>query len=1239
MPKFRYSLDTGLSHVYLDVPLPYTIACGPSQTVIVEPVGPLLTLAAVADLMRVAEVTQMTGARTAVVPQTYFDAQTADAFNTDNHPVGDPLIPTCSIYTHKAIRSGNWSDPTMWDVGTIPHAAPDGTALVCSGEYDIVYDVFSDVRIKDIHINGRGSFKVLRTMRTRLWVDTMLVDGTLIIGEPGAPIIDSGVVAGGKRQPQCEMVFWQSEAPLKTARLGLVTSGPVRIQGAAKTSRLYATDTIAAGATTITLVDVPSGWQIGDEILIPSTEYGGTSTSDPQYLGPLTYNHLAVTTANQFMLNVQDEVRTITDISGTVVTLNSALTYAHNRYTRTMPRGQVVDLKPIVAMLTHSIRFRTADSNDTAIWSGANLAVRQKRAHMMFMLHDDIEIRYAESKNMGRTDTDPSLADPGGAIRYASVGTSQPITDVNNVRGRYPWHIHRTGAYFGRKQVVLKSVSSWAPPAEYPIPGWAITHHDSRAAIEDCVVYNVRGAGIVSELGNETGQWINNTVAWCRGDGHLFYWAERAEEWTNHNGHMGAAYENQARQILQQGNTAHSARVGWMVMQQVTNALSRVPDGDSLRYRDPLAQGGGTNVGGDYSLDNDTYGIEQAQFPDFFDNHAFGCGNAFWRAHVVNIDRRDKTPFIFKRFHSINCGVAYHLINYTYVYYFYECLWIGHSQVSASGANLGPVSWEHGFVNMRLERMASGFLDTNHGIGYQTYWIDIEFGSGAWGVTNPFNGANVLDFGVDPTTRPTYGLMGPWTVTGATTAKPRTWANLTAVDLPQPYPLAPFGPDQTFRDANPCPAVGQLPYVVVDPTSDLTMGPTGAFAITIKANIVDSVGYRRFGDWQSSETNHASMTPKLSVSPEWATGTSLARRNGVFNDGGTWKMRMWFNDIDRYSGDHFNYSIDVTLTGFDSGFLAANTVDPMATKPDVPLMPEAIPETAIGAHETPLVVTGASHNNIENELLSIPLKANTGLVRWAVTGGADAADFEVAFVSGQWVLRWASNGTKDYEAPDDTGANNVYDVQVTCTSFAGVASTPFSIAVTVTDQVESVVSFSDNYTSPSTGFIDNRLGYVRTAGTANKLSVSGGQVRDEGVTGTTVYRLPNISLIDNFQVRGVFQNASGMAIVLASPSGTTTFTGRRLTLEKISDSRIVVRYINTAGTQTSWPFPATSSLVKLAVVGGSFVVTYNGVAQTSTNATAQTLADGLPSDARFHMVGSGTFAQSNVFDDLFLGPA
>jgi hypothetical protein len=70
-------------------------------------------------------------------------------------------------------------------------------------------------------------------------------------------------------------------------------------------------------------------------------------------------------------------------------------------------------------------------------------------------------------------------------------------------------------------------------------------------------------------------------------------------------------------------------------------------------------------------------------------------------------------------------------------------------------------------------------------------------------------------------------------------------------------------------------------------------------------------------------------------------------------------------------------------------------------------------------------------------------------VSWSIVGGADQARFEL---SGS-TLRWLSNGTKNFEAPDDADGNNTYVVQVRATDLAS-NQTNQTITVTVTDVAE-----------------------------------------------------------------------------------------------------------------------------------------------------------------------------------------
>jgi hypothetical protein len=97
----------------------------------------------------------------------------------------------------------------------------------------------------------------------------------------------------------------------------------------------------------------------------------------------------------------------------------------------------------------------------------------------------------------------------------------------------------------------------------------------------------------------------------------------------------------------------------------------------------------------------------------------------------------------------------------------------------------------------------------------------------------------------------------------------------------------------------------------------------------------------------------------------------------------------------------------------------------------------------------PLITSTNTVSNVENTVLAHTLTANE-TVTWAIVGGADAARFEL---SGS-TLRWASNGTKDFEAPDDADTNNTYVVQVRATDLVALPSATQTITVTVTDVFE-----------------------------------------------------------------------------------------------------------------------------------------------------------------------------------------
>jgi hypothetical protein len=887
---------------------------------------------------RIDEITTISGGRPAIVPQKYYD-DTAAEHGKLMPPVGTP--------THKSVKDGNWTDAKIWDAGTVP--GDDARVRV---DHAVTYNSTSTAKLDSVSVNG--TLKLTSTPSV-MWVDTLTGMGVLEGGTAKAPA-------------RAEFIFLRRQAPETSTRLGLTWMGKVRLHGEKKTARLHSAADMPIGATRASLAGLDAAnWQVGDTILFIATESLPTVTNDLQYRGPpqvwTTFQGQSGTASDYKVLKNDsgfrqsaDEVRTITEIFGDELTWDEPLAFHHNVYRGTLPHGQVVTVNPPVCNLTRSIVFRSADASE-----GGNLADLQWRSQVMLCHSDDVQVRYVEFRDTGRSSTDPSLVRADGKLAYATNPAATPppapITNPLNIPGRFAFHLHSTGPYFARRQVPVVGCTVWAP--DEPIPGWALVHHHSRAAIEECVIYNARGAGIVSELGTEIGQWVGNTVAWCRGDGYKNGWGTRAEYWPHHDGHMGAAYECQARQILQWGNIASSSAVGWLFQPQHDgNTTRRSVDGQSLRYRDPVAQGGEeqNSYVNSWPEIKDSYFPDQPQIPPFLDNTAYACGSGFQVIHRHKNDRYDPTPLIMRRFHCVNVGSAINITNYTYGYSFYDSLWVGYSG-TGNAVNLGAVTHEFNFANILFRNWAYAIKENGVGINYNGFAIDCLLEN-----VGDFSDHFDVTMSSDPALSKFKDIMGPWTnikQTGSSswTVRARTYKILNSkTDLPQPYPLAILwsgtawgvkGSVPVLPASTPVVLPGKEPIWVPNTNNDLTKPATGRGGISIFGVIRDCVGDRKYPDWQSSESFTQQLTFKGPRRAHYMTGVQLVERNGCFLDGTQWKSPLWFCDHDRFTGEHFVFRVDALLgSDYDPAFLEANVVDPLATKPQLPLLPERLREDA-----------------------------------------------------------------------------------------------------------------------------------------------------------------------------------------------------------------------------------------------------------------------------------------------------
>lgn len=938
------------------------------------------------------------------------------------------------------VKSGRWSDPTVWDTGAVPGAG--AVAHILAG-HEIIYDLESDVILHDVMSEMGSRLTWDATKETKLRVNTVMLSGI-------TEMVDNGLSATPGK-PKHEIVFHPiaGKEPGAGMGLGAVFMGPTRIHGFSKKGHLRSGNlSIPSGATTITLPGLAaSGWRVGDVLVVLGTEYVLPATSDPQYSGPTQFWYMfkdaypgKINLLDEYQFG-QDEERKITAITGDVVTLDAPLTYTHTGMTGTLKDGNGVTVKPVVANVSRSIRFRTATAEeDGQLDPNADITVLQKRAHLMFMRQSDVDLRYFETKNMGRTSTDPSLLvnglpysveRSGGLItvdKLRATSGGALLENPDNVRGRYAIHAHHCERFH------LIGATAWAPVGGHPIPGWSITHHSGWGAIEDCVVSNGRGAGMVAEVGSERGQWAGNVVTGLRGDGDRAGWGSRSEHFSNHNGSVGIAFEFQSRALLVHDNIAGSSKYAFAWHAQKDFKWLRSPRDVDIRLVDGFSKAAAATS---EFWQDETMGHITPQIPPMLGNEAWACRFGFSVIHRLAgsdlLSRGDKTPMLMERFHCVNVPFPWEVPQYSNTYYVKDCLFQGplNMMSTSKAAVLGNVSWDWNFSNCHFRNFNKGFSNEGAGLNYEGNFFDITFEN----VTEPVPISGYATI-TNITTHPLKNVMGDWTdhPTDPNRAIIRQWRVLDgATELPTPYPLAPYGRKLPANrpDGTPYPPVnpGDTPYFVLgDGTNGAATTAPVAISLTLTAGqgrgqgrvhgiIRDSVGDRRWPDWQSSETFPSNISIKSHRTLGKLTPEQLVQRWGCWNDAGTWKCRTWFYGADRFTHVRFTFHVDFTLAGFEADFLAGNDLGGPPSAPEWPdqleVVPAPQPLTAVA--KTLQMLSRTRLEVVEGQALSHRLRPNEVLTTLAIAGGADAAMFRVENQRLVWAGAGATLRPEPYE--------------------------------------------------------------------------------------------------------------------------------------------------------------------------------------------------------------------------------
>ena len=205
-------------------------------------------------------------------------------------------------------------------------------------------------------------------------------------------------------------------------------------------------------------------------------------------------------------------------------------------------------------------------------------------------------------------------------------------------------------------------------------------------------------------------------------------------------------------------------------------------------------------------------------------------------------------------------------------------------------------------------------------------------------------------------------------------------------------------------------------------------------------------GFRNWNDMNTFITGARITLDTLTIAENTAQGT-LVGNLAVVNGSGSYTFTLTDTAGNRFQLDGVDSSLleaGATSTDFESATShnitveADNGVDAVIDRTFTILVTD-VDDTA------PTITSSDTVSVEENATLAHALTANES-VTWSIIGGADQAQFEI---SGS-TLRWASDGTQDFESPADADTNNAYIVQVRATDGASNTADQ-TITVTVTD--------------------------------------------------------------------------------------------------------------------------------------------------------------------------------------------
>ena len=250
-----------------------------------------------------------------------------------------------NVLAEEAVSSGNWSDSSTWVGGNIPEA---GDQVTINNGVDVVLDTDTP-ELGGLTISGKLSFS--DDVDQELSTEWILIFGELEIGTEANPHTSNASITLVDNVKD-EQLMGMGDRGI------MLSGGTLNLHGNITNSWTKLAETAEAGSSSIEVLSADQ-WQVGDEIVLASTDY------NPR----------------------QAENRHITAISGNTISLDEPLEYMHF--------GEItfgVDERGEVGLLTRNIKVQSSEDSLESYFGG----------HIMAMITSKMYVEGVELHRMGQ---------------------------------------------------------------------------------------------------------------------------------------------------------------------------------------------------------------------------------------------------------------------------------------------------------------------------------------------------------------------------------------------------------------------------------------------------------------------------------------------------------------------------------------------------------------------------------------------------------------------------------------------------------------------------------------------------------------------------------------------------------------------------------------------------------------------------------------------------------------------